>query len=205
MTHKNIEELTKEIVQREWEMFQKTRNTDGRAACQNDGETFEIMRKSQWMTCKQVVLESYLSDLIKAEETGSNLITEKYARMMKYTVPEEYRAIEDKLPKITKIKSDLTEKILDIYLSWRKELNENYPKLSNAGRPLKKEEDTREITSVETYYRGELLSYSEKTLELYYSYILECIQNEGNLVYDNFENMVKLYGYSSLDDAEEKL
>ena len=58
---------------------------------------------------------------------------------------------------------------------------------------------------METYYRGELLTYSVETLELYYSYILDCVRAGRNLVRDNLENMVKMYGYSSLEDAEKKL
>ncbi|MCP1224937.1 DUF4125 family protein [Sebaldella sp. S0638] len=205
MSEKNIEELAGEITQREWEMFHSTQNIGGQASCQNDWETFEIMRKSQWETCNKAVLESYLTDLIKAESAGHNILTEKYARMMEYTMPEEYGKIKDKLPKVSEKKQELTEKILEVYLQWRQKVNRNYPKISNAGRPLEKESDTAEITSVETYYRGELLTYSEKTLELYYSYILECVRDNKNLVYENLMNTVKMYGYSSLEDAEKKL
>ena len=37
-----------EIVKREWDFFQEARNEGGRAACQNDWETFRIMRESQF-------------------------------------------------------------------------------------------------------------------------------------------------------------
>ena len=205
MGHRSIQELAEEITQREWEMFQKTQNIGGQASCQNDWETFEIMRKSQWETCNTAVLNSYLTDLINAKKTGNNLLTEKYARMMEYTMPEEYEKIKDKLSKVSEIKQDLTEKILKVYLPWKREVNKNYPKISNAGRPLEKKDDTTEVTSVETYYRGELLTYSEETLKQYYAYILECVRNRRNLVYDNLENTVKMYGYKSLEDAEKKL
>ena len=205
MSEKSISELAEEITQREWKMFHSTQNIGGQASCQNDRETFEIMRRSQWETCNRAVLESYLADLIRAESAGNNLLTEKYARMMEYTMPEEYRRIKDKLPEVSEVKRELTEKILEIYLQWRENVNEKYPKISNSGRPLEKEDDTAEVTSVETYYRGELLTYSEKTLELYYSYILKCVSDGRNLVYDNLLNTVKMYGYNSLEDAENKL
>ena len=70
---------------------------------------------------------------------------------------------------------------------------------------MEKNDDTEEVTSVETYYRGELLTYSVETLELYYSYILDCVRAGRNLVRDNLENMVKMFGYGSLEDAEKKL
>ena len=205
MAYRSVIELAKEITEREWDMFHKTQNIGGQASCQDDWETFEIMRKSQWETCSTDVLNSYLADLINAKTAGNNLLTEKYARMMEYTMPEEYDKIKDKLPKISEAKQELVENILKIYLSWRKKVNQEHPKISNAGRPLKKNDDTREVTSVETYYRGELLTYSEKTLELYYLYILDCVSDSRNLVYENLENTVKMYGYKSLGDAEKKL
>ena len=47
MNEKSIQELAEEITQREWKMFHNTQNIGGQASCQNDRETFEIMRKSQ--------------------------------------------------------------------------------------------------------------------------------------------------------------
>ena len=38
-------EILEAIIQLEWNMFQKVRNTGGRAGCQDDWETFYIMRK----------------------------------------------------------------------------------------------------------------------------------------------------------------
>ena len=100
---------------------------------------------------------------------------------------------------------DIVEKLLDIHLKWREEMNAKYPKISNAGRNLKSSDDTEKDTSVETYLRGEFLSYSLNTLELYYSYTIKCKNENINLVYQNLNNMVKFYGYKSLDEAEERV
>lgn len=41
--------IIEQIVEMEWEMFQNVRNTGGRVACQDDFETFDVMRKSQFL------------------------------------------------------------------------------------------------------------------------------------------------------------
>ena len=57
-------------------------------------KTFYAMRRCQFAAWNEEMRESYLEDLTCAEEDGFNLITEKYARMMKYTAPEEYAEME---------------------------------------------------------------------------------------------------------------
>ena len=61
------EALIDEVIEREWEQFQYVQNEGGRASCQDDHETFVIMRKSQFMNWTQELLESYRQDLIEAE------------------------------------------------------------------------------------------------------------------------------------------
>lgn len=201
----NEERLIQEIVNREWDFFYNTQNIGGQASCQNDRKTFEIMRKSQWQTCNKEILDSYLRDLKEAEKEKHNLVTEKYARMMEFTMPEEFEKIKEELPELKSEKKDIVEKLLGIHLKWREEMNAKYPKISNAGRNLKSSDDTEKDTSVETYLKGEFLSYSLNTLEQYYSYTVKCEEENINLVYENLNNMVKFYGYKSLDDAEEKV
>ena len=59
--------------------------------------------------------------------------------------------------------------------------------------------------SYETYLRGELGTYSDKMLELYGRYIVEYARSGKNPAYDTMSNSVKMYGYSSAEDAEEKI
>jgi hypothetical protein len=56
-------ELINKIVAKEWEMFQNVTNQGGRASCQENPDTFEIMRSSQWETWPVEALESYLDDM----------------------------------------------------------------------------------------------------------------------------------------------
>ena len=63
-----------------------------------DLATFRIMRISQYSAWGEELLESCLADLRAAQNQGRNLMTEKYARMMKTTFLDEYPAIEKSLP-----------------------------------------------------------------------------------------------------------
>ena len=94
----NKDELIDAIVQIEWPMFAGVNNEGGKAACQMDLATFRIMRISQYSAWGEELLESCLADLRAAQNQGRNLMTEKYARMMKTTFPDEYPAIEKSLP-----------------------------------------------------------------------------------------------------------
>ena len=55
------------------------------------------------------------------------------------------------------------------------------------------------------HLRGELGTYSDKMLELYGRYVVDRAKTGGNLAYEIMENSVKLYGYSSVEDAEAKV
>ncbi len=60
---KTKEALVDDIVQMEWERFDKVENVGGqRADCQDNWSTFEIMRKSQFLTWNEELLVSYRDD-----------------------------------------------------------------------------------------------------------------------------------------------
>jgi hypothetical protein len=199
------ENIINKILEIEWDFFQKAQNTGGRAECQDNREEFVIMRKSQWETFPLNVLDSYLKDLETAEKERRNIVVEKYARMMKYSAPDEYEKIKGFLKEIPEEKMKIVDQITEIYLSWEKEMTLKYPKLTDKGRPLYSKDDTPEFTSIETYLKGELLSYSLNTLNLYFEYIKECITKNINLAEINLQNIVKEKGYSSLADVENKV
>lgn len=156
--------LVANIVELEWKMFQVVPNIGGKASCQDDFTTFRIMRSSQAASWSEGALESYLSDLKEAESSGRNLLTEKYARMMRSTSPSEYAHIEHMLPPVDPRAVELIEQALSIILEWEKELLEKYPYILGKGRPLFAKGDSGAVTSLETYLRGELATYSVRTL-----------------------------------------
>ena len=157
------------------------------------------MRKSQWETFNEETLLSYLEDL----NSKNNPLFQKYAQMMKYNSPEEYEKIKDILEKASDEKNDLVNKIMFIYMEWEKEFFERYPIFSSRGRPLYSSEDDDIETSIETYLRGELLSYSEKTLELYLKYIIEMKEKNINLAIKNMDNLARMQGFNDSNDVEE--
>ena len=199
------QKLIESIVEAEWNMFQTTNNEGGRADCQNNWNTFQLMRRSQFMAWEDKLLASYLSDLKEGEREGRNLIAEKYARMMESTAPEEYAAIKDKLPVIDKDRKVIAEQVIAIQVGWLEEFRKEYPKLSMQTRYIHTSEDTPWDTSAETYLRGELDTYSEETFILYCRYVIRLYQEGKNLNRMIVENTVRQYGYHSLEDAESRL
>nr|MDE5945929.1 DUF4125 family protein [Oscillospiraceae bacterium] len=199
------ENIIENIINTEWKMFDKVQNTDGRASCQDDFETFYIMRKSQYMTWNENLLQSYLNDLYDAEKSLRNLISEKYARMMEYTSPAEYAEIAEKLPAMSNEQCNIINQIAEIQAGWFEEFSEKYPKLANNARDIHSYEDNIYNTSYETYLKGELSVYSPKTLELYGRFIVNLYNSNKNLAEMTIKNTVILYGYANLDDAENKM
>mgnify|MGYP003286743698 FL=1 len=196
--------IIEQIVEMEWEMFQNVRNTGGRAACQDDFETFDVMRKSQFLIWDLPLLESYWQDLQEGKAQGRNLVMEKYAYMMESTAPKEYEAIATGLPKISEEKQAMVEQIVAIQVGWREEFAEKYPHLSGQARIIHTSEDTLYDISFETYLRGELKTYSMQTLVLYGRRIVEFVQEQKNMTEEIMRYTTAFYGYKTLEDAEIK-
>ncbi len=198
-------EIIEKIVALEWTQFDKVENKGGRASCQDDWTTFSIMRKSQYLTWNKELLESYYHDLQEADKRGWNLIMEKYARMMKSTAPEEYGALEKDLPKRSPERELIQEEIIKIQVAWMEEFAKEYPEMAINARSIHTYEDNAFNTSYETYLRGEMGTYSEKTFVLYGRFITALLQEGKNLAYETMNHTAKLYGYESVEAAEEKL
>ncbi|MBQ9438560.1 MAG: DUF4125 family protein [Lachnospiraceae bacterium] len=198
-------QLVNEIVRLEWAAFQEVQNEGGRASCQDNNETFDIMRKSQYLTWTEEMLAQYKSDFEANLAKGWNMVTEKYARMMESNAKEEFEAIKNQLPKISPSSKELIEKIVAIQVKWMEEFAAQYPNLANQGRAIHTSEDTEYNTSYETYLRGEISTYSTKMLLLYAAFILDLQKRNANLSKLIMKFTTAFYGYASLDAAETKL
>lgn len=197
--------LVDELVSLEWQAFDKVQNEGGRAECQDDWNTFSIMRKSQYLTWNEEMLRSYISDFHRANDRGWNLITEKYGRMMESTAPSRYQEIRDQFPQIPEVKKEIIEEIVKIQVAWMEEFAEKYPKAAGNARSIHSSEDTPFNTSYETYLRGELSTYSDQTLDLHGRFVADLWKENKNLAEMTMDNTAHLYGYASLDELESKL
>ena len=180
--------IIQEIVELELEMFLNVAAREP-ASCQQNPDGFRFYRATTFSTWSREPLMSYLADLQRAKAAGENLITQKYARM------------EGLIEK--RGDNELLDKIVDIEVGWVKELSAKYPNLHKKARPV--EDDGPSSTSMKTYLRGELETYSDTTLSLYYQHVRACAENNENLAEKKCLAMVSRAGFNSLEDAESKL
>ncbi len=199
MDRNNVE---KAVVSLEWEMFQKVKGINGRASCQDNLETFVIMRSSQFESWDLDVVKSYLRDLVEAIQQERNLVMEKYAYMMEETDPKYFARIKHLLPPVTDKAKALVDKIVCQYEDWVKEFAAKYPNIRKNGRAMDGGAIGERATLL-NYLKCELYTYSEHTLELYWNSILK--NREFNRYWFSMEKMAQAYGYQTLDEAEADL
>ena len=198
-------DIVEKIVELEWKQFDKVKNEGGRASCQDDYTTFSIMRKSQYLTWTSEMLMQYREDFAAATARGWNPITEKYARMMESTAPQEYEKLRADLPEIPAEKKEIMEGIVSIQVSWMEAFAAKYPKVAGNARAIHTSEDTAYRTSYETYLRGEMGTYSDTMLLLYGAFVAGLAKEGKNLAYLTMEHTVHMYGYADIETAEEKM
>ena len=80
-----------------------------------------------------------------------------------------------------------------------------YPVLASRGRQISRAADRQNADSFETYLRGELLTYSVKTLRLYAAYVEKLRKAGENMNRMILEDTVGRCGYPSLEEAERRL
>ncbi|MFV0634048.1 DUF4125 family protein [Demequina sp.] len=191
------------IVKHEFAQFDRVDNEGGRAACQDNWPTFRAQRLSQFLTWPLDLLGSYARDLDDADATGRNLLTEKYARMMASTEPERFaRDLEPHLPALTAERAALQERVIAQQVQWAGDFHARYPLLGAGMRTLRTSQDTLADTSFETYLRGELSTYSERTMAGYARLIDHVAARGENLTELTVTLTVRLSGFDGLADAE---
>lgn len=185
---KQREDRITHLIVLEWNAFDQARNVDGRAACQDDWATFQLMRRSQYMTWTDEMIQSFTADFKSANACGRNLIAEKYGWMMETTTPDEFEEIKSLLPEIPVEKRRIVDEIVKIQVAWMEDFAAEQPDVVERMRSIHTSEDTPYNTSYETYLRGELLTYSDATLMLYGRFIAGLASEGRNLAEMTVEN-----------------
>ncbi|MEX1349931.1 MAG: DUF4125 family protein [Desulfobacterales bacterium] len=189
----NTEEFRKKktlisaILDIELDMFIRV-PTNGICRCKEDLDSLRIHRKAQFMAWSLRTLESYLDDLEVAQRTGLNLMHQKYAIMNKQIDGQ--------------IDDHIFDRILDIQLKWQVAVIEKYPHMMRQARPLSAFADTDDCISFETYLRGELASYSRRTLRLLYEDFRIKLAQGINISEEIYSFLAIDLGYASLQEAE---
>ena len=179
--------LISAIIDIELDMFIDV-PTKGRCRCKEAPEGLRTHRKAQFMAWSLETLDSYLDDLDTARQKGMNLMHQKYV-IMNHKIKG-------------RIRDHIIEKILDIQLQWQRAVLEKYPNMMRLARPLSSSSDTDDCTSFETYLRGELETYSQRTLRLLYEDMKMKSDQGVNMSEEIYSFLAIELGYSSLQEAE---
>jgi len=176
---KSSEELLRDIVAIELRMFLTVQTADP-TTCQEQPETFKLMRRAGFHVLSADTLESYLQDLQEALDEDRNLITLKYAR------------IDELIPCLND--NPIIGKIVEIEERWFKELEQKYPLTFR----------NRAEFAAGTYLRSELETYSDRTLELYLKDVIKALHERRNLTAERYTYLFKQLGYNSIDGMEQE-
>jgi hypothetical protein len=176
---KSHDELVREIISIELRMF-LTVQTSGPTTCQEQPETFKLMRRAGFHVLSTETLESYLQDLEEALDENRNLVTLKYAR------------IDELIPCLND--NPIIGKIVEIEERWFKELEKKYPSTFR----------NRADFAAGTYLRSELETHSNRTLGLYLKDLTKALYEGINLTAERYTYLFKQIGYNSIDDMEQQ-
>ena len=122
--------------------------------------------------------------------------------MMRETAPERFAAMEHLLPPVSGEKKALVEQLVACHLEWAEEFAARFPLYAGTGRALKAADAGWGQTAIETYVRGELTSYSERTLKLYAEFAAQCKAEGVNLTKEIRDNIARSLGLSGSEEAE---
>jgi len=178
--------LIEQILNIEWEMFQRVKSVGGPAPCQSAPDTFKKIRAGIFETWSPGILKSYLHDLKNALNAGRNLLAEKYARMDNLIPPLKVHP--------------LIEKIVVIETGWQDELKKRYPAIYN--RMCRGTDPTGDGSNFSVYLRSELETYGNNTLKAYYEHVRNASEKGGNLSLTSLELLLQKGGYRDLAHAE---
>lgn len=179
------ERFIKEILDREWEMFQEVKSA-APASCQSAPDTFREVRGSIFQLWPRELLAAYLMEITRARRSGRNLLTEKYARM------------DNLIPPINA--NPVIDKIVDIETQWQEEIRQRYPALYL--RTCRSTDNTGDGMNFSVYLRCELETYGDETLDLYHAWVHQATQLGVNYSLTMLNYLVLKSGFKTIEEAE---
>ena len=196
------EGLVRQIISEEYQMFSNVQNIGGRASCQDDFDTFYIMRSAQHSIFGLHTLESYFNDIREAQMEGRNLIAEKYSWMMEETDSAWFaEKLKPYLPKASERKMLLAERMTQVFMGCYESVKEKYPNMLAFGRSPY---DNQDGASIQLYFSSELKTWSEATLLLACQDIISHLEEHQNPVCMIYEKMMDLYSHMALETVKER-
>jgi len=196
--------LLADVLELEFQQFQSVQGLEGRAACQDDEESFRLHRRSQFLVWDSRTLSSWHADLLLAGRSGRNLVQEKYARMMEWTDPEVFRSFASLLPVVPRDVRYFVEEMVELNLRCRAELDARYPGLAARSRPPRQGGEGLPGTSFEVYLRGEALTYSRETAASLLQTLRDYESQGENPVALTLLHTVRALGFRDLAEAEQQ-
>lgn len=179
------EDLLQEILDREWDMFQRVRSAEP-ASCQSSPDTFRRIRGSIFHLWPTSLMAAYLIELCKAQWEGRNLLTQKYARM------------DDLIPPVNT--NPVIDEIVAIEEKWQEEIRQKYPGLYR--RSCRSTDPTGDGKNFSVYLRCELETYGDPALEIYHEWVQEAQRTDTNHSLTMLDHLALESGFTSLDEAE---
>jgi hypothetical protein len=141
--------------------------------CQDHPETFRMIRRASFETWSQDTLNAYHFDLLGAYFSipQRNVLFEKYARMS-----GEFQDAH-----INQEKQNNIDEILEIERNWYEDFAKEHPGI------LRKQDNFSM-----RYLRGELETYSSRTINLYLKDRKKAVEENRNLVEETHKNLNRL-------------
>ncbi|NMW85313.1 DUF4125 family protein [Peptoniphilus sp. AGMB00490] len=180
-------EIIKDIINIEWNFFDKVKGMHGRAICQDSPVNFIINRMAQYLAYNEKICLYIRRDYKNCLEKGINPVFGKYARMMQFTDINRYEEIKEKLPNISPVKQYALKEISDIFHIGLVNIEKKLPKTTEKARPIKSIDN--KISSV-GYFISEISFYNLETIWLIKNLIIK-IKSE-NFIENIYRNTMEL-------------
>lgn len=194
-TYTSKDTLIRRIISEEYRMFSAVENIGGRASCQDDFDTFYIMRYAQHSIFTENTLESYLKDIEAAKAAERNLVTEKYSWMMEETDPIWFtERLSPYLPRISERKMRMVESMTLTFMECYEHVKKQYPNMLALGRDPYNDQGG---ASIRLYFSSELKTWSEATLLLACQDVVSHLERRDNPVSMIYEKIMDFYGHMS--------